>query len=83
VFIADPYTPSIRCQIARLKLVVDLIFIEPKLRQPLPGDFEKDLFLLLREQVYFLDTTHQKQLAAQELYVPPKFGLSISIAGNR
>ena len=83
MFVADAHAAAIGDDVLRLKLAVDLLFVDAKLRQALPRNFEEDHLLLLAEQIHLLDVRHQQQLAAQELGVAAKLGLREPLAGNR
>ena len=72
--IADAHAAAVGGDVLRLKLGVDLLFVDAELRQALPRDFEKDDLLLFAEEIDLLHILHEQQLAAQELDVAAQFG---------
>ena len=71
--VADAHAAAVGGDVPRLELAVDLLLVDAELRQPLPRDFQEDDFLLLAEEIDFLDVLHQQQLAAEELGVAAQF----------
>ncbi len=82
VLVANAHTAAVGSDVFRLQLAVDLLFVNPELREPLPRDFKEDDFLLFAEELDFLDIRHQEHFAAQEIGVAAQFRLRVALAGN-
>src|SRR5262245_14488931 len=62
VLVADTHAPAVGGDVSCLKLAVNLLFIDAKLRQPLPRDFEEGNLVLGGEEFDALDVLYQQQL---------------------
>src|SRR5262249_50082423 len=75
VLVTDANSTAVGGDVSLLELVVDMLFVDAELRQPLPGNLEENDFLLLGEKFYFLDVRHREQLPSEKIGKPPQFRL--------
>ena len=59
MFVSHADASAIGGDVLRLKQAVDLLLVDAKLRQPLPGDLKEYDLLLFAEQIHLLDVRHQ------------------------
>src|SRR5271166_3761023 len=83
IFCANAHPSAVGDDVFRLELGVDLIFIDPELREALPRDFEENRLLLLGKKIDFLHILHRLKLAAEELGVAAELGEREARSGNR